>query len=72
LVYRVENHGDEARNLGGNNFDNHETVISVTSIEQHNSLTHYEGTAFRGLHYLTVEARAPWLSMKTDFGVFIK
>jgi len=54
IKFDVENHGKEARQHGGESFDNHTTEKTVSSAAQHANSVHWESTRYRGLHYMTI------------------
>ncbi len=73
LTFRVENHGDEATTKAPLDRGDHVTTQEITTNEQHHKISHYEATAYKGFHFLIVEATSKFgLSMKTSFGVFIE
>ncbi len=53
LVFRVENHGDEAYKLGGEQRSNHDTTKPVIR-NGYLVFSHWEAAAYRGLHYMTI------------------
>lgn len=54
VKFEVENHGSEAQATGGDSRGNHSYQHTVSSTAQHQCLVHWESTAYRGLHYMTV------------------
>jgi adenylate cyclase len=73
IKFKVENHGDEARNKGGVIFGNHVTEKTITTIKEHNNIVHWEDTAYRGLHYMIIEVHTHLgLSHRTQFGVYVE
>lgn len=73
VKFKVENHGVEARSRGGETNGNHATEKKINTAKEHENITHWEDTAYRGLHYMIIEVYThERLSNKTQFGVFIE
>jgi len=69
----VENHGQEAAIKGGETLGNHTDRYQIETQHQHTTFSHWEYTAYRGLHYMTIEV---WthqgLEYRTRFGVYVE
>jgi class 3 adenylate cyclase len=73
IKFKVENHGVDARTKGGEMFGSHVTEKTVTTIKEHDNISHWEETAYRGLHYMIIEVHTHLgLSHRTQFGVYIE
>ncbi len=77
LPYRVrcavENHGEQAKELGGDDHGNHDTVHDVRTEREHRDFRHWESAAYRGLHYLLVDISCRGRTTHQGrFGVFIE
>ena len=73
IKFIVENHGVEARNIGGETLGNHSTAIPIRTAKEHDDISHWEYTAYRGLHYMIVEVHTHLgLKHKAHFGVYIE
>jgi class 3 adenylate cyclase len=68
----VENHGEESLRLGGPDRGNHDETHSITTLTQHERFEHWETTRYHGLHYLTVDVRAPGGNFKRTVAVFVE
>ena len=69
VSFSVENHGKEA-SLAENN-GNHSQSYTVVSPRDHGKTTHWEGTAYKGLHMMRVSVKNDRISLRRDFGVYI-
>jgi class 3 adenylate cyclase len=67
----VENHGDEALRVGGENRGNHETSYSIKTRAEHDGFEHWETTSYRGLHYLTIDVRGHGARFTRTVGIFV-
>jgi adenylate cyclase len=67
----VENHGDEAFRVAGEKRDNHSSEYTINTQREQERFEHWEQTRYRGLHYLTVEARTHGGVFRRQIGVFI-
>ncbi len=73
VKFAVENHGREALADGGESLGNHSKEITVSSASQHSNIVHWEHTAFRGLHYMTITvSNASRTVARRRVGVFIE
>jgi len=54
VTFEVENHGREAVADAGEKCGNHSSEQVVSTAAQHRNLVHWEHTAYRGLHYMTI------------------
>ena len=69
----VENHGSEAASADPKARGNHTEFYTVQSLEQHLAFCHWEHTAYRGLHYMTVEIREDGRrTFVSRFGVYVE
>ena len=73
-TFLVNNHGNQAKNLGGENSGDHETLYTIKSSSEHASLTHWEQAAFRGLHYMTVKVKGKStnFSQERKIGIYVE
>ena len=71
LLCRVTNHGVEALDKGGEDRGCHVKNYVIESARQHDTFEHWEYTAYRGLHYLTVEVVHRGGKSKAVLGVFV-
>ena len=73
LKFIVENHGVEALYKGGEDYGNHETIYEITKINSLDKLTHWERTAYKGLHYMKVQLiKEGIIKNQTKYGVYIQ
>jgi adenylate cyclase len=73
VKFEVENHGREAESDGGDTRGNHSTEKTVSSVSQHTNLVHWEHTAYRGLHYMTITvSNSSGTVARRRVGVFIE
>lgn len=73
VKFTVENHGEEAKNLGGESLGSHFTDKTITTSRDHNDIYHWEYTAFRGLHYMMIDVHTHLgIKHKTQFGVYVE
>lgn len=68
----VENHGEEAFRLAGPQRGNHEKIHSIRTQREHTQFEHWETTAYRGLHYVTIEVRGHAGRFQRTIGVFVE
>jgi hypothetical protein len=69
---RVTNHGAEALQQAGNDRGNHSTEYTIETEKRHKHFEHWETTAYRGLHYLTVEVLSHGGRFEGTVGVFVE
>ncbi|MEO1128488.1 MAG: adenylate/guanylate cyclase domain-containing protein [Planctomycetota bacterium] len=73
VTFEVENHGKQAHALAGDSYDNHTTVREIKSTRQHDNIVHWEHTAYRGLHYMTIVVKDCSKTLaRRRVGVFIE
>jgi len=72
--FTVENHGKEAYDKGGENYGNHNHIEKfITKIDSYEKTTYWDVSAYRGLHYMTVELRKNGTKIKErKLGIFIE
>jgi adenylate cyclase len=75
VKYKVQNHGVEATLAASKANhparDDHEEIVTVNTLAEHQQLTHWEHAGYRGLHYLIVETMTQPVQRVT-FGVFVE
>ncbi|QNN25165.1 hypothetical protein HED60_23750 [Planctomycetales bacterium ZRK34] len=71
ITYDVENHGCEAEEHGGDSLGNHSTTVKVTCEREHRKIVHWEATAYRGLHYLTITVKGTSVIARRRIGVYV-
>lgn len=73
LKFSVENHGTEARSSSSGDNGNHSTSYDLTYLNTNNNKVHWEHTAFKGLHYMTVELfKDGSIKNKSSVGIYIQ
>lgn len=73
ITYSVENHGEQAKQQGGTDCGNHSTDYKILTPTDYHAHFHWEHTAFRGLHYMTIKVvTANGLAMKNKVGVYVE
>ena len=68
----VTNHGTVALRQAGEDRGNHSTDYTIETENQHKNFDHWESTAYRGLHYLTVEVRIHGSRFEGTVGIFVE
>jgi adenylate cyclase len=72
VKFCVENHGIEARELGGVTLGNHEKEYEINQLEHYEKIVHNESTRYKGLHYMVVKLiKNGTLKAQSKFGVYI-
>lgn len=74
VFFEVENHGTEAKQMGGENHGNHTSSKTIKTKAELQNITHWETTSYRGLHYLKIlikSAHGKTLHTGT-YGVYIQ
>jgi len=72
VSFSVENHGEEARMLGGNDFGNHNTEYIISNHKEQNRLSHWEYTSYKGFHYVIVKVSNNSFCKEAKIGVYIE
>lgn len=73
VKFKVENHGEEARNLGGESLGNHVAEKTITTLKEHDNISHWEHTSYRGLHYMIIDVLTHLgTKHRSHFGVYIE
>ncbi len=73
VTFAVENHGREASEQGGETLGNHSEKITVNSQANHQRLCRWESTAYRGLHFMTIEVHTSGrLHSRTRIGIYVE
>jgi adenylate cyclase len=72
VVCNAINHGEEALRLAGEDRGNHSREYTVSSEAEHKVFEHWEPTAYRGLHYLSIVVRSQGTRFEGTVGVFIE
>lgn len=73
LKFTVQNHGDEAKTLRPTDYGNHFMEYELSKLNSYEHNIHWESTAYRGLHYMIVEAiKSGTIKFRTKLGIYIK
>jgi len=76
VTFEVENHGVEAstggRQKGGEEFGNHYKTYEIQTQRQHDNIVHWETTAYRGFHYMTIKTNTTVGEFKRQVGIFVE
>lgn len=73
VSFEVENHGKDAEKSGESNNGNHKTTLTITNKREHEAISHWEYTKYKGLHFMTIIGRAGGKRLfDQKMGVYVK
>lgn len=78
VTFEVENHGKEAKEGAdkredSNPFDNHEKIFTIETAKEHGTITHWEHTLYRGIHYMRILIKTKTRTIhELPFTIFIQ